>query len=129
MLLRSLADAADYVRHYQNTALIARTKWAQENSDTTVRVLRALLGSMRWIYGNKEEFIVYAAKKLNLKKEYAAVGWDTYAGKKIWSIDGSPTRQGIETVIRHQIRLGLLPEGAQVDSFVDLSYLQRAQMR
>jgi hypothetical protein len=69
----------------------------------------------------------YAAKKLKLKKEYALAGWQTYAGKKVWSIDGSPTREGIDTSIKHQIRLGFLPEGFKVDRYIDLSYLQRAQ--
>jgi len=122
-----LADAADYVRHYQNTALITRTKWAQENGDATVRVLGGVLGAIRWIYGNRNEFIDYASKKLKMKREYAAAGWDTYAGKKIWSHDGSPTREGMETVIRHQVRLGLLPEGTKAEKYIDLSYLQRTR--
>jgi ABC-type nitrate/sulfonate/bicarbonate transport system substrate-binding protein len=106
-----LADASDYVRHYQNTTLLVQGKWAVENADVVVRFLRGLIGSTKWILSNREEFAVYAMKKLKMKRDYAIAGWDTYAGKKIWPIDGSPTREGLETVIRHQVRLGFLPDG------------------
>ena len=122
-----LADADEYVRHYQNTALMVRGRWAQENPQATVRFVRAVIQAMRWIYNSRDDFIEYAAKKLRMKKEYALAGWQAYAGKKVWSIDGSPTREGIETTIKHQIRLGFLPEGFKVDKYIDLSYLQRAQ--
>lgn len=122
-----LADASDYVRHYQNTGLLVRGKWAEENPDVVVRFLRGMIGSIKWIFSNRDEFVAYAGKKLKMKKEYAVAGWNTYAGKKIWSIDGSPTREGLETVIRHQVRLGFLPEGLKVEMFTDLSYLHKAQ--
>lgn len=122
-----LADASEYVRHYQNTTLLVRGKWAEENPDVVVRFLRGLIDSIKWILNNRDEFAIYAVKKLKMKRDYAVEGWDTYAGKKIWPIDGSPTREGLETVIRRQVRLGFLPDGLKVDRFMDLSYLQKAQ--
>lgn len=117
-----LADADDYVRHYQSTAVMVRGKWAQENPEVVVRFLRGMIRSIRWIFKEREQFVDYAEKKLKMKKEYAAAGWQAYAGKKVWSIDGSPTKEGLEAAVKHQVRLGFLPEGFQVDKLVDLSY-------
>jgi len=122
-----LAEANDYVPHYQNTAIMARGRWAQENSEVVVHFLRGVIRAMRWIYGNRNDFLDYEVRKLKIKEEYAAAGWDSYAGKKVWSIDGSPSKEGLEAAVKHQVRLGFLPEGFQVDRLVALSYLRKAQ--
>ena len=77
-----LAEANDYVPHYQTTAIMARGRWAQENSEVVVHFLRGMIRAMRWIYGNRNDFLEYAVKKLKIKEEYAAAGWDSYAGKR-----------------------------------------------
>jgi ABC-type nitrate/sulfonate/bicarbonate transport system substrate-binding protein len=77
-----LAEANDYVARYQTTAIMARRRWAQENSEVVVHFLRGMIRAMRWIYGNRNDFLEYAVKKLKIKEEYAAAGWDSYAGKR-----------------------------------------------
>ena len=46
-------------------------------------ILRGMIRAMRWIYGNRNDFLEYAVKKLKIKEEYAAAGWDSYAGEKV----------------------------------------------
>ena len=62
-----LAEANDYVPHYQTTAITARGRWAQENFEVVVQLLRGMIRATRWIYGNRNDFLEYAVTKLKKK--------------------------------------------------------------
>jgi len=125
----NLGDAADYIKEYQNSPISVRAEWGSQNRAVLVRYLRGLLRTLDWVYTQRDEFVPIAARLLSLEPRYAAVGWDTYTGKRVWPRDGRPTTNGLAKVIDILAEQGTFGTNSppQPGEFVDLSYIDEAQ--
>jgi ABC-type nitrate/sulfonate/bicarbonate transport system substrate-binding protein len=123
-----LGDAADYIKEYQNSPISVRADWAAQNRSVMVRYMRGLLRSLEWVYAQRDEFLPVAARLLQMEPRYVAIGYETYAGKRIWPRDGRPTPAGMAKVIDILAEQGTFPGSPPPASdFIDMSYVEEAQ--
>jgi len=111
--------------HY--TGFLVNESWATANDDALVRTLRALLRAMAWLYdpANEEAKAIYA-EEAGLTVADIAATYSDVIGKQLLPRDLRPNRQGIENVLNLAHQQGALPEIPPLDTWIDLSYLDRA---
>ena len=102
--------------------------WARSNEDTLVRFLRALLRGAAWLFdpANKDE-----AKRLYAEVADLDVGQvdDIYTdmvNRQMLSRTLRPNLKGIENVMTIAHEQGALEQPPPLDTWVDLSYLEKA---
>lgn len=123
----TLGRLLDAVPQFQSSALATRRSWAEKNRPLTVRFMKALVQTLRWMHNNKEATVDFLAKEIQLKPTLALKGWEYYTQNRIWPYDGEPNIEGMKHNIRtyhEQNRTkGSVPD---VFKFVDMSYLNDA---
>ena len=123
----TLGRLLDAVPQFQSSALATRRSWAEKNRPLTVRFMKAMVQTLRWMHNNKEATVDFLAKEIQLKPTLALKGWEYYTQNRIWPYDGEPNIEGM----KHNIRTyheqnhtkGPVPD---VFKFVDMSYLNDA---
>jgi len=125
----NLGDVADYVPDWQFTTVNASRDWAAQNRDALVRFLRALLRSTDWVYENRDGTAAVVQKEMGMSRAHAERGWDYYTGRGALTRDLSLNLEGLDKVVRAQIRAGLLSQDAAADpgSYVEPGYLDDAR--
>jgi ABC-type nitrate/sulfonate/bicarbonate transport system substrate-binding protein len=125
--LNVIGRVVDVIPDYQLTVLTVKRSWAEKNRPIVVRMMKAMVQAMRWLYDNKEAAVDFLAKEMKLKPQHARQGWEYYTENKIWNPNGEINVEGVKTVIqinaeRAQTK-GSLPPPAK---YIDHSYVQEA---
>jgi len=125
--LNVIGRVVDVIPDYQLTVMTVKRSWAEKNRPIVVRMMKAMVQAMRWLYDNKETAVDFLAKEMQLKPQYARQGWEYYTENKIWNPNGEINVEGVKTVIqinaeRAQSK-GPLPPPTK---YIDQSYVQEA---
>ncbi len=117
----------DVIPNYQLAALSLKRSWGEKHRPVVVRFMKAMVLTMRWLYQNKEPAIEFLAKEMNLKREYAAKGWEFYTSNHIWNPEGDVNIEGLKTAIElFQQTTGAKGTPPSPAKYVDQSYLREA---
>jgi NitT/TauT family transport system substrate-binding protein len=126
--LNSLGDVLEVLPRYQFNAINVDPAWAEKNGATVVRVLKAHIRSLRWIYEHPEEAAQLLTSEIGVKPPYAGRGINYFTRNKVFPPDGSVTLEGLTVNLQVLGRDGLLKEPLPPpEKYVDLSYLKQAQ--
>jgi ABC-type nitrate/sulfonate/bicarbonate transport system substrate-binding protein len=123
-----IARLQDYVPNLQFHSFIVDSRWAETNSQLTVRYLKAMLRAMQWVHAHKEEAAAIVTKWTGLPLKYTRQSIEEYTAQGILSRDGSVNRDGFQRLIDLMgERLFKQKPYPPPEKYLDLSYLQRAQ--
>ncbi|HZS01946.1 MAG TPA: ABC transporter substrate-binding protein [Chloroflexota bacterium] len=126
--LRSLGSFTDYVKDVSYTGFLVNESWATANDEALVRFIRALLRGMAWLYdpANEGEAIALYAEEAGQPAPEVAPIYGEVIGNRLLPRDLRPNRKGIENILNLAHEQGALPEIPPLDTWIDLSYLDRA---
>lgn len=117
----------DVIPNYQLAALSAKRSWAEKNRPVMVRVMKAMVQTMRWMHQNKEGAADFLAKEMRLKAEHARRGWEFYSSTRTWHPDGDINLDGLQIVTQiyweQTQSKGPIPKAGK---YADQSYLRDA---
>jgi NitT/TauT family transport system substrate-binding protein len=117
----------DGVPNFQTNVIVTKRFWAEKNRPLTVRFMRAMVQSLRWLHENKEPAIEFLSREMQLKPVYARKGWEFYTQNRLWPPDGEVTLEGMKYNIRiYADQTGIKGPLPEPGKFVDSSYLQEA---
>ena len=122
-----IARLHDYIPNLQFHSLIVDSKWAEANSQLTVRYLKAMVRAMQWSHANKEEAAKLVAQRTGIPLKYTRENVDEYLSQGIISRDGSVNREGFQRLIDLMgERLFKQRPYPAPEKYLDMSYLRRA---
>ena len=98
-----IARLHDYIPNLQFHSLIVDSKWAETNSQLTVRYLKAMIRAMHWSHANREEAADLVSKRTGIPLKYTRANVDLM-GERLFKQRPYPA-----------------PE-----KYLDMSYLRRA---
>jgi ABC-type nitrate/sulfonate/bicarbonate transport system substrate-binding protein len=117
----------DYIPNLQFHSLIVDSKWAETNSQLTVRYLKAMIRAMQWSHANREEAADLVSKRTGIPLKYTRVNVEEYLAQGIISRDGSVNREGFQRLLdlmgERLFKQGPYPPP---EKYLDMSYLRRA---
>ena len=126
--LTNLGDITEVLPQYQFNAINVNPTWAEKNRSTVVKLLKAHIRSIRWIYDHPGEAAELTLKEIGIKQPYAKKGIDYFVKHKVFPPDGSVTMEGMKVNIEVQARDELIKEPLpSPQKYVDSSYLKQAQ--
>jgi ABC-type nitrate/sulfonate/bicarbonate transport system substrate-binding protein len=126
--LNLVGEIVEVLPKYQFNAINVDPAWAEKNRATVVKVLKAHIRSMRWIYERPEEAAQLFTSEAGAKPPYPRRGIDYFTRTKVFPIDGSLTLEGLTANLQVLATDGLLKEPLPApEKYVDLSYLKQAQ--
>ena len=122
-----IARLHDYIPNLQFHSLIVDSKWAEANSQLTVRYLKAMVRAMQWSHANKEEAAKLVTQRTGIPLKYTRENVDEYLSQGIISRDGSVNREGFQRLIDLMgERLFKQRPYPGPEKYLDMSYLHRA---
>lgn len=122
-----IARLHDYIPNLQFHSLIVDSRWAESNSQLTVRYLKAMVRAMQWAHAHKEEAADLVTKRTGIPLQYTRATVDEYLSQGIISRDGSVNREGFQRLIDLMgDRLFKQRPYPAPEKYLDLSYLRRA---
>lgn len=105
-------------------------EWAEQNSETLERFLRAVKRGVDWWYDNdnRERAIELLAQEGNVDAEWAAATYDLWQERQLFERDLVPSPESFDGIVEFMMSVGLLESKDDVtyDEFVDLSHLEAA---
>jgi NitT/TauT family transport system substrate-binding protein len=123
-----IARLHDYVPNLQFHSFIVDSRWAEANSQLTVRYLKAMVRAMQWAHTHKEEAADLVAKRTGIPLKYTRPNVEEYLSQGIISRDGSVNREGFQRLIDLMgERLFKSRPYPPPEKYLDMSYLRRAQ--
>ena len=123
-----IARLQDYIPNLQFHSLIVDGRWAETNSQLTVRYLKAMVRAMQWAHAHKEEAADLVTKRTGIQLKYTRPTVEEYLAQGIISRDGSVNREGFQRLIDLMgDRLFKSRPYPAPEKYLDLSYLRRAQ--
>jgi ABC-type nitrate/sulfonate/bicarbonate transport system substrate-binding protein len=123
-----IARLHDYIPNLQFHTFIVDSRWAESNSQLTVRYLKAMVQAMQWAHAHKEEAAQLVTKHTGIPLKYTRVTVEEYLSQGIISRDGSVSREGFQRLIDLMgERLFTQRPYPAPDKYLDMSYLRRAQ--
>jgi NitT/TauT family transport system substrate-binding protein len=123
-----IARLHDYVPNLQFHSFIVDSRWAEANSQLTVRYLKAMVRAMQWAHTHKEEAAELVAKRTGIPLKYTRPNVEEYLSQGIISRDGSVNREGFQRLIDLMgERLFKSRPYPPPEKYLDMSYLRRAQ--
>jgi NitT/TauT family transport system substrate-binding protein len=123
-----IARLQDYIPNLQFHSLIVDGRWAETNSQLTVRYLKAMVRSMQWAHTHKEEAADLVTKRTGIPLKYTRPTVEEYLAQGIISRDGSVNREGFQRLIDLMgDRLFKSRPYPPPEKYLDMSYLRRAQ--
>jgi ABC-type nitrate/sulfonate/bicarbonate transport system substrate-binding protein len=115
--------------NYAGNGPIVRRDWAQENGDTVVRYIRALLRSIAWINdpANKDELFAILAPRINLEREPFERSYvRSVVEDKERSSDGRAIPSAYEGVLKSLVELGVMDAPTPPPSkYYDMTWVER----
>jgi ABC-type nitrate/sulfonate/bicarbonate transport system substrate-binding protein len=122
-----IARLHDYIPNLQFHSLIVDSKWAEANSQLTVRYLKAMVRAMQWSHANKEEAAKLVTQRTGIPLKYTRENVDEYLSQGVISRDGSVNREGFQRLIDLMgERLFKQRPYPEPEKYLDMSYLRRA---
>ncbi len=123
-----LAKLSDYIPNLQFHSLIVDSRWAEANSQLTIRYLKAMVRAMQWAHANREQSAELVSKRTGIALKYTRPTVDEYLSQGIISRDGSVNREGFQRLIDLMgERLFKSKPYPAPEKYLDMSYLRRAQ--
>lgn len=123
-----IARLHDYIPNLQFHSLIVDTRWAEANSQLTVRYLKAMIRAMQWAHAHKEEAADLVSKRTGIPLKYTRPNVEEYLSQGIISRDGSINREGFQRLIDLMgERLFKQKPYPTPEKYLDMTYLGRAQ--
>lgn len=123
-----IAKLSDYIPNLQFHSLIVDSRWAEANSQLTVRYLKAMVRAMQWAHANREQAAELVSKRTGIPLKYTRPTVDEYLSQGIISRDGSVNRDGFQRLIDLMgERLFKSKPYPAPEKYLDMSYLRRAQ--
>lgn len=117
----------DAIPEFELSALGVRRSWAEKNRGITVRFMRALALTHRWIYDNKDAAIDFLSREMQLNRSHARRGWEYYTQHQIWHPNADLSLKGTEYAIRiYMDQIGAKGPVPNLSKYVDQSYLGEA---
>lgn len=109
-------------------SLIVDSRWAEANSQLTVRYLKAMVRAMQWAHANREQAAELVSRRTGTPLKYTRATVDEYLTQGIISRDGSVNREGFQRLIDLMgERLYKSRPYPAPEKYLDTSYLRRAQ--
>lgn len=122
-----IARLHDYIPNLQFHSFIVDTRWAEANSQLTVRYLKAMVRAMQWAHTHKEEAADLVSKRTGIPLKYTRPNVEEYLSQGIISRDGSVNREGFQRLIDLMgERLFKQPPYPPPEKYLDMTYLRRA---
>jgi NitT/TauT family transport system substrate-binding protein len=122
-----IARLHDYIPNLQFHSFIVDSRWAEANSQLTVRYLKAMVRAMQWVHTHKEEAADLVSKRTGIPLKYTRPNVEEYLSQGIISRDGSVNREGFQRLIDLMgERLFKQPPYPPPDKYLDMTYLRRA---
>jgi NitT/TauT family transport system substrate-binding protein len=122
-----IARLHDYIPNLQFHSLIVDGRWAESNSQLTVRYLKAMVRAMHWAHANREAAAELVSKRTGISIKYTRATVDEYLSQGIISRDGSVNRDGFQRLIDLMgERLFKSRPYPAPEKYLDMSYLRRA---
>jgi len=123
-----IARLSDYIPNLQFHSLIVDSRWAETNSQLTIRYLKAMVRAMQWAHANREQAAELVSKRTGIPLKYTRATVDEYLSQGIISRDGSVNREGFQRLIDLMgERLFKSRPYPAPEKYLDMSYLRRAQ--
>jgi NitT/TauT family transport system substrate-binding protein len=123
-----IARLHDYIPNLQFHSFIVDSRWAEANSQLTVRYLKAMIRAMQWAHAHKEDAAELVTKRTGIPLKYTRPNVEEYLAQGIISRDGSVNREGFQRLIDLMgERLFKAPPYPPPEKYLDLTYLRRAQ--
>ena len=123
-----IARLHDYIPNLQFHSFIVDSRWAEANSQLTVRYLKAMVRAMQWAHAHKEEAAALVTKRTGIPLQYTRATVEEYLSQGIISRDGSVNREGFQRLIDLMgERLFKQRPYPPPEKYLDMSYLRRAQ--
>jgi NitT/TauT family transport system substrate-binding protein len=123
-----IARLQDYIPNLQFHSLIVDGRWAETNSQLTVRYLKAMVRAMQWAHAHKEDAADLVTKRTGIQLKYTRPTVEEYLAQGIISRDGSVNREGFQRLIDLMgDRLFKSRPYPAPEKYLDMSYLRRAQ--
>src|SRR5213594_3952854 len=123
-----IARLHDYVPNLQFHSFIVDSRWAEANSQLTVRYLKAMIRAMQWAHANREQAAELVSRRTGIPLKYTRATVDEYLSQGIISRDGSVNREGFQRLIDLMgERLFKSRPYPAPEKYLDMSYLRRAQ--
>jgi NitT/TauT family transport system substrate-binding protein len=122
-----IARLHDYIPNLQFHSFIVDSRWAEANSQLTVRYLKAMIRAMQWAHTHKEEAADLVTKRTGIPLKYTRPNVEEYLSQGIISRDGSVNREGFQRLIDLMgERLFKQPPYPPPEKYLDMTYLRRA---
>jgi NitT/TauT family transport system substrate-binding protein len=122
-----IARLQDYIANLQFHSFIVDSRWAEANSQLTVRYLKAMVRAMQWAHTHKEEAADLVTKRTGIPLKYTRATVEEYLSRGIISRDGSVNREGFQRLIDLMgERLFKQRPYPTPDKYLDTTYLRRA---
>lgn len=129
--MNKLASAYELIPEFSFAGYAVETGWAEKNRDTLVRLLRADLAGVRWLYDpkNRSEAIDILVKETNASRDDVSNTYEMYLTRlRVYARDGRLTRGGFQKVLEAMVALGDLNQPLPpFEKYVDESFIKAAQ--
>jgi ABC-type nitrate/sulfonate/bicarbonate transport system substrate-binding protein len=129
--LKDMGSAAQAIGSYQSDCMIVMRDWAESNSDTMVRYIKAFVGGRRWVLdpANRAEAIKLLSDRLKISPEIATLSYAAAVDRSDGiAKDAAFDMEGFKNVLKLRAEIegqwgGKAPEP---DKYFDLSYYNKA---
>ncbi len=118
---------ADDQPNFQFNVYIVKRSWAEKNRPSVVRFMKAMVGTMHWMFDNREPACAYLSKEMAISIEHCRYASDYNWKNRIWDRNADLNVEGVRTLIKITAEQGVLKEPLpQPSKYIDQSYLKQA---
>lgn len=118
---------ADDQPNFQFNVYIVKRSWAEKNRALTVRFMKAMVATMRWMTDNRDAACSYLSKEMAISVEHCRYASDYNWKNRIWDRNADLNVEGVRTLIKITAEQGVLKEPLpQPSKYIDQSYLKQA---
>lgn len=126
---KSFGFVHEYVKDVVYSGILVDASWASANEATLVSYLRALNRGVNWLFdpANREAAVrIFMSQGPELTVEQADALYEQAVNQKMLSRTLRPSLVGIENILRMAHEQDALPVIPPLDTWIDLSYLDKA---
>ena len=118
---------ADDQPNFQFNVYVIKRSWAEKNRALTVRFMKAMVATMRWMMDNRDAACSYLSKEMAISVEHCLYASDYNWKNRIWDRNADVNVEGVRTLIKITAEQGVLKEPLpQPSKYIDQSYLKQA---
>ena len=118
---------ADDQPNFQFNVYIVKRSWAEKNRPLVVRFMKAMVGTMHWMFDNPAPACAYLSKEMAISIEHCRYASDYNWKNRIWDRNADLNVEGVRTLIKITAEQGVLKEPLpQPSKYIDRTYLQQA---